>query len=203
MNSVGSGFCYKHLSFYLDVKRLSWHYEFMKKKSPHGLHDHIDHIYAQWLHELPEVSTKGAQILARARRLTLLARPSIEAVFKDYELDTGEFDVLAALRRSGVPYALRPTELYRSLMISSGGLTDRLDRLKARGLISRRPSAGDRRSELVELTELGRTKIEAAFAADMAIENKLTAHFTQGEHDELCRLLRKMMLHLEQEPSFD
>ncbi|MEQ1754955.1 MAG: MarR family transcriptional regulator [Micropepsaceae bacterium] len=171
----------------------------MKKSNCSGVSDHIDDVYAQWQRDMPEIGTNGARILARARRLTLLVRPEIEAVFKSFELDTGEFDVLATLRRSGAPYALRPTELYRALMISSGGLTDRLDRLKARGLIRRRPSEEDKRSELVELTALGRKKIEAAFVADMAVENRLTAHLSPGEHEELCRLLRKLLLQLEQE----
>ena len=74
-------------------------------------------------------------IFGRARWITLKVRPPIEAVFAGAEFDTGEFDVLATLLRSGPPYRLRPTELYRSLMISSGGLTDRLDRLQKAGLI--------------------------------------------------------------------
>lgn len=160
--------------------------------------DQIDGIYQRWAEELPGVATHGAQVLARARRITLRARPQIEAVFKEYELDTGEFDVLATLRRSEAP--LRPTELFRALMISSGGLTDRLDRLESRGLIRRRPSEEDARSMLVELTAQGRKRIEAAFRDDMEIENALVASLTREERDTLVRLLRKLLLDLESRP---
>lgn len=159
--------------------------------------DHIDQIYEAWSREMPEVSARGAQILARARRITMYVRPEIEGMFKTFDLDSGEFDVLATLRRAGAPYSLRPTELYKSLMISSGGLTDRLDRLEERGFIRRRPSAEDARSLLVELTALGRKRIEAAFAADMALEDRLVEGLTREEHGQLVQLLRKVMLLLE------
>lgn len=99
--------------------------------------DRIDERRAQWAEELPLVNTIGMAILGRARWVTLKVRPPIEAVFAKAGLDTGEFDVLATLLRSGPPYRLWPTELYRSLMISSGGLTNRLDRLENAGLIRR------------------------------------------------------------------
>ena len=91
--------------------------------------DHIDRLRAQWARELPDLDTRGMEVLGRARRIVLRSRPPIEAVFARHGMDAGEFDVLSTLRRSGPPYALRPTELFRSLMISSGGLTDRLNRL--------------------------------------------------------------------------
>src|SRR3954453_23073865 len=107
--------------------------------------DHVDRALAQWSREMPEIEIKGADVLNRARRLTLETRRDIEANFKRHGLDSGEFDVLATLRRSGEPYALRPTELYQSLMISSGGLTARLDRLEAAGLIRPRAHEDDAR----------------------------------------------------------
>src|SRR5437899_5878438 len=95
--------------------------------------DHIDRLRAQWALELPDIDTEGMAIIGRARRITLHLRPPIEAVFARHGLDAGEFDVLSTLRRAGPPYRLTPTELYRTLMISSGGLTDRLTRLEAAG----------------------------------------------------------------------
>src|SRR5581483_10476629 len=83
--------------------------------------DHVDQALAQWAREMPDVEIKGADVLNRARRIVLQSRSAIEANFRRHGLDTGEFDVLATLRRAGEPYGLRPTELYRSLMISSGG----------------------------------------------------------------------------------
>jgi DNA-binding MarR family transcriptional regulator len=154
--------------------------------------DHVDRALAQWSREMPDVEIKGADVLNRARRLTLETRRDIEANFRRHGLDSGEFDVLATLRRAGEPYALRPTELYQSLMISSGGLTARLDRLEAAGLIRRRADDDDARSVRVELTPAGRRKIEAAFRADMELENKMVSGLAESERAELVRLLRKL-----------
>lgn len=157
-----------------------------------GAGDHIDRIQAQWAREMPQVSTEGAAILGRARRITLKARKEIEANFKRHGLDTGEFDVLATLRRSGEPYTLRPTELFTALMVSSGGMTDRLQRLEAAGFIARRKAADDARSLLVELTPAGRQCIEAAFRAGMEIEDRLAAGLDPAERETLVGLLRKL-----------
>ena len=156
--------------------------------------DHVARVHAQWAREMPDVEIVGAQVLARAGRITLRTRQDIDDVFKKFDLDSGEFYVLSALRRAGAPYALRPTEIYRSLMISSGGLTDRLNRLEAAGLVRRRASEEDARSMLVELTPAGRKRIEAAFRADMELENRLVTGLTRKEHSELVRLLRKLAL---------
>lgn len=154
--------------------------------------DHIDRLRAQWARELPDLDTRGMDVLGRARRVVLQSRPPIEDVFARHGLDAGEFDVLSTLRRSGAPYALRPTELYRSLMISSGGLTDRLNRLTKAGLITRPPSPEDRRSLLVQLTEEGRTRVETAFREDMAVEARLLAGLDDADRAALTALLRKL-----------
>ena len=167
-----------------------------KKKTDAGA-DHVGWVHAQWKREMPEIGLEGSRILGRARRITLVSRETIEAVFARHRLDAGEFDVLATLRRSGEPFALRPTELYRAMMISSGGLTDRLNRLEAKGLVRRRESDEDKRSLMVELTAKGRSTIEAAFREDMAAENELVAGLTAPERNELARLLEKLALHME------
>lgn len=149
---------------------------------------------AQWASELPNVDTSGMAVLGRARWITLKARPAIEAVFAKHGLDTGEFDVLSTLLRAGPPYRLRPTELFRSLMISSGGLTDRLNRLGKADLIRRPATEGDGRSLPVELTEEGRRCTEAAFREDMALEAELLAVLTAEEQTALASLLRKLAL---------
>jgi DNA-binding MarR family transcriptional regulator len=153
--------------------------------------DHIDRLRAQWAQELPEVDTEGMAVIGRARWITLRLRPEIEAVFDRHGLDAGEFDVLSTLRRAGAPYRLTPTELYRTLMISSGGLTDRLARLEKAGLIRRLPGKADRRSLLVELTKAGREKAETVFREDMAVEKRLLAGLSKTERKELAELLRK------------
>lgn len=159
--------------------------------------DHVDRLRAQWARELPDVDTQGMEILGRARRITLRVRPPIEAVFAEQGLDTGEFDVIATLLRSGPPYRMRPTELFKSLMISSGGLTDRLARLTRAGLIRRSASEGDARSLPVELTEEGRSRAEAAFRADMAVEAQLLKGLSRSDRTTLGALLRKLALSLE------
>jgi len=157
-------------------------------------HDGIDERRAQWAHELPKVDTTGMAILGRARWITLNVRPAIEAVFTRAGLDSGEFDVLATLLRSGTPYRLRPTQLYRSLMISSGGLTDRLDRLEQKGLVRRAASDGDARTLPVELTKEGRRRAEAVFREDMQVEAGLLAALSASEKKALEELLRKVVL---------
>lgn len=154
--------------------------------------DHVETRRLQWEQELPDVDTSGMAILGRARWITLQARPRIEAVFARHGLDTGEFDVLTTLLRAGPPYRLRPTELYTQLMISSGGLTDRLRRLERAKLIRRAPSEVDARSMLVELTDAGRARTEAAFREDMAVEAQLLSGLTAAESDMLATLLARL-----------
>jgi len=159
--------------------------------------DHVDHLMAQWKRERPEMDTGGMAIIGRARRITLLTRPAIEAVFARHGLDTGEFDVLTTLRRAGAPFCLTPTELYRALMISSGGLTDRLARLEAAGLVERRQSDKDKRSFLVFLTPAGRERADLAFEEDMATEKTLLACYSETEKEQLASLLRKFLDRIE------
>ncbi len=161
--------------------------------------DHIDRLRAQWRRELPELDTSAMEVIGRARLVTIALRPDIEAVFARHGLDAGEFDVLATLRRSGAPFRLRPTEIYRSLMISSGGLTDRLGRLEERGLVRRLPSPEDRRSLMVELTEDGRARVETAFREDMALETRKLGSLTEKEQQTLAALLRKLSLSIERD----
>lgn len=159
-----------------------------------GEQDGVDLRRAQWAAELPDLDTRGMAILGRMRWITLNLRPQIEAIFKKYDLDSGEFDVIATLRRSGPPYCLRPTELYRWLMISSGGLTARLTRLEKAGLIARLPDPDDARSMLVQLTPEGSTLTERAFREDMAFESTVLAALTPAEAATLEALLRKLAL---------
>ncbi len=170
----------------------------MRRKHAPTPQDHVSRIAAQWAHELPDLALSGLPVIARARRVTLLSRKRIEAVFARHGIDTGEFDVIATLRRTGSPYALRPTELFRMMMISSGGLTDRLIRLEERGLIRRRASREDRRSLLVELTEKGRALAEAAFREDMAVEDAIVAALTPAERATLAGLLAKLAASMEE-----
>ena len=116
----------------------------------------------QWAVEMPGLDTSGMAILGRARVITLSARQAIEKVFDRHGLDTGDFDVLSTLLRSGPPYRLRPTELFRWLMITSGGLTARLARLEKRGLVEAEWGVWEknRRARYYTLTRSGRTHLK-------------------------------------------
>lgn len=158
--------------------------------------DHVDRLRGQWARELPDLDTMPMTVLGRIYRVSNLVRPGIEATFAGFGLDRGEFDVIATLRRSGPPYRLTPTELYTSLMISSGGLTHRLGRLEKAGLIERLPSPDDGRSMIVGLTQAGRARAEAAFRADMAGEADLLAGMDPARREALAALLRELTLML-------
>ncbi len=159
--------------------------------------DHVDRLQAQWTAELPDLDTEPMTILGRAYRLSNLVRPSIEETFASFGLDRGEFDVISTLRRSGPPYRLTPTDLYTLLMISSGGLTHRLDRLQKAGLIVRERSAADGRSSVVGLTENGRALAETAFRADMKSEARYLEGLSKEDRAALAGLLRKLLVSLE------
>ncbi|MDP2334378.1 MAG: MarR family transcriptional regulator [Reyranella sp.] len=160
--------------------------------------DRTGQLIAQRRRETPGIPLDGMEILSRANRLVRLSRKWIEPVFTRHGLDTGEFDVLATLRRSGAPYCQRPTELYHSLMITSGGLTDRLNRLEKKGFIERIVSETDRRSALVQLTATGLKTTNAAFVEDMAIENELLRVLGDAERRQLATLLARLLGDIEQ-----
>lgn len=161
--------------------------------------DGIDQRRGQWASELPDLDTAGMAILGRMRWITLQLRPPIKAIFARHGLDSGEFDVISTLRRAGPPYRLRPTELFRSLMISSGGLTARLDRLAKAGLVIRESAPDDARSLLVTLTSRGRALAEAACREDMAFESDALGALDAEELHSLEALLRKLVTSLQSE----
>lgn len=155
--------------------------------------DGVDDRRAQWLAELPDVDTGGMAILGRARLIARAMQAPVEDVFKRYGIDRGEADLLFTLLRSGPPYRLRPTELFKSLMISSGGVTFRLNRLEKKGLISRREEATDRRSSLVELTSEGARIAQSAFEEDMRLEAEMLGSLNEDEKLVLSLLMKKLL----------
>jgi len=165
--------------------------------------DHVERLRAQWARELPDLDTSPMAILGRAYRLSNLVRPSIEASFAAFDLDRGEFDVVSTLRRAGPPYTLTPTELYRSLMITSGGLTHRLLRLEKAGLIRREKAEKDGRSVLVALTEAGRERVEEALRADMANERHFIEALPPHKQAALASLLKELLISIEAAPLDD
>jgi DNA-binding MarR family transcriptional regulator len=159
--------------------------------------DYLDEILEQWAAERPDLDVSPMGVIGRISRLSRLLERSIEQVFASYDLSRGGFDVIAALRRSGPPYQLTPTELYNSLLISSGATTNRVDRLEERKLVARIPDPTDRRGVLVALTPRGRQLVDKVTEAHLENEHRLLAHLKASERRELGRLLRKLLIELD------
>lgn len=158
--------------------------------------DHIDFRQEQWAAVAPDIDTLGMALFGRIRQIHFGVRPQIDAIFAEHGIDGGEADVIFTLYRTGAPHRLRPTELYRWLMVSSGGITHRLNRLQKAGLIERLPDPEDKRSMLVALTIKGQGVAKAAFAEDMAYEKQLLSVLSTEEQQSLSALLRKLLLSL-------
>ena len=120
-------------------------------------------------------------------------REHMNPLFARAGLQAGEFDVLATLRRAGAPYTLSPTQLYEAMMISSGGMTDRLDRLERAGLVMRRPDLKDRRGKLIVLTEPGKRLIDETIGRHVANEERLLLSLSEAEQETLDALLKKLI----------
>ena len=156
--------------------------------------DRADVAIEQWAHERPDLPSLPMAVLGRLSEVAeRVMRDHLNPLFADAELQPGEFDVLATLRRSGEPYMLSPTRLYEAAMISSGGMTNRLDRLESAGLIERRPDPNDRRGKLIALTTAGRFLIDQTITRHVANEEKLLSVLTTAEQEKLNALLRKLI----------
>lgn len=132
-------------------------------------------------------------VIGRLKRLTRLIEADLRRTFAEHGLDPASFDVLATLRRSGPPYRLTPAELMRTSMVTSGAVTQRLDRLEARGLVARTPSESDGRVVHVALTADGRTLIDQALPDHVANEHRLLAGLTAPRRAGLADTLRDLL----------
>jgi DNA-binding MarR family transcriptional regulator len=159
--------------------------------------DHMDRILAQWRRERPDLDVEPIGLLGRLFRSAHLADENLAEGIAPHGLQPGWFDLLAALRRSGRPYELNPTRLMETTMLSSGGMTKRLDRLDEAGLVQRRPDPADRRGTLVRLTRRGRAVIDKAVETHARNEERLLASLTQADRRALDGLLRKLLAGLE------
>lgn len=151
--------------------------------------DHVGRIMAQWARERPDLDVSPQGLVGRLHRLAATLDDELRPVFAAAGLSDGEFDVLAALRRSGAPYELTPGELAATTMITSGAVTKRVDRLEREGYAMRVAAADDRRSRPVRLTERGRELADRLFEEHMANEHRLVACFTAAERRQLASLL--------------
>lgn len=159
--------------------------------------DAVDRIVAQWREQRPDLDPSAKQITGRIVRLGDLFRRRMADAFAEFELTGPQYGVLAALRRAGEPYTLTPTELARTQMMTSGGMTPVIDGLEARGLVSRPPNPADRRGRLVALTAEGLARIDRAMEAHVEVEAELVAGLSARDRDGLVDLLRRLDLAVE------
>ncbi|ADJ62544.1 MarR family transcriptional regulator [Herbaspirillum seropedicae] len=169
-------------------------------KKPARQHDAVDVILDQWRRERPDLDPAPMGPIGRLKRCAALLEGRLEAGFASYDLSVWEFDMLAALRRSGSPYRLSPTELFSTLMVSSGTMTHRLKRLETRGWIERLANEEDARSMLVQLTRKGLALINRAVESHLDNERRLLAALPAESLAVLDAQLSALLLTLENPP---
>jgi DNA-binding MarR family transcriptional regulator len=153
----------------------------------------------QWRRERPEIDAEGMSLVPRVIRLAHLYDTQMARVSRSFELKPGWLDVLSALRRVGPPYRMSATELARWVLLSSGGMTGRLDRMEEAGLVRRRPDPSDRRGVLIELTSKGRAVIDGAIDAHLELYEQLVgAALNKAEQKKFIELTRKQILAFEE-----
>lgn len=165
--------------------------------------DRIDRIQAQWRAERPDLQLRPMGLMGRMKRLSTHLGQGLETVFSQYGLNSASFDVLATLRRAGAPFALTPTQLIDWTMVTSGTMTNRLDRLEQQGLIRRLRSAADARSVTVQLTPEGLELIDRCVEAHVTNQHRLTEALTVEEQEQLSRLLAKWLRQFEADQNLD
>src|SRR6266496_6239718 len=166
-----------------------------QRSGPQGppLQDEVDDLVASWRAERLDIEVGPLQILSRVSRLARHLDRARRAAFAAHQLGTWEFDVLSALRRQGPPYQLSPGALLRATLVTSGTMTNRIDRLAAAGLVRRHRDPQDKRGVLVALTARGQAVADAALADLLQHERKLLAGLSAGQRRELAGLLRVLL----------
>lgn len=157
-------------------------------------HDEVDRIVAAWERERPELDFAPLQVLSRVGRLARHLDRARKTAFAASDLESWEFDVLAALRRAGEPYELSPKALLQQTLVSSGTMTNRIDRLVERGLVTRRTDPHDGRGILVSMTLEGQTRVDLAITQLVHSEAELLAGLAPAERERLATLLRRLTI---------
>lgn len=165
--------------------------------------DAVDVILEQWRRERPDLDPSPMGPIGRLARCVALLAPRLESCFAGFDLSAWEFDMLATLRRAGAPYRLSPTELFSTLMVTSGTMTHRLKRLETRGLVTREPNADDARSLLVQLTGAGLALIERAVEAHLENERRILSALPTTMLADLDTALSALLQALEDSPGGD
>jgi DNA-binding MarR family transcriptional regulator len=163
------------------------------------MRDEVDRLVEAWQRERPDLDLAPMQVLSRVSRLGHHLDRARRAAFTDHGVESWEFDVLAALRRAGSPYELSPGRLIKETLVTSGTMTNRVDRLVARGLVERLPDPNDRRGVLVRLTDDGRAKVDGALASLLDRERELLGGLDASAQGRLASLLRRLVAPFEPE----
>jgi DNA-binding MarR family transcriptional regulator len=190
------------ISSYLVTFTLAWIILDVKRYS-HGVErtaqarDEVDDLVAAWHAERPDLDVQPMQVLSRVARLARHLDRARRSAFAAHGLEPWEFDVLAALRRQGPPYELSPGALLHTTLVTSGTMTNRLDRLEQAGLVRRRPDPEDKRRVRVTLTAAGQSRADDALAALLAAEQALLATLPESGRQDLADLLRVLLVPLD------
>ncbi|MVA76647.1 MarR family transcriptional regulator [Auraticoccus sp. F435] len=162
------------------------------------MQDEVDALVADWARERPDLDLSAMQVLSRVSRLSHLLDRARKEAFTAHGIVAWEFDVLAALRRAGAPYTLSPGALIRETLVTSGTMTNRVDRLVERGLVTRSADPSDRRGVLVTLTDAGRDTVDGALTSLLAAERRLLAGLDPQRQQQLAGLLRSLGLAIDE-----
>ena len=154
--------------------------------------DAVDRLVLDWSRERPDLDVDPLRIFSRIKRIAKQLDAVRKLAFAETGLELWEFDVLSALRRAGAPHRLSPKQLLAFTLVSSGTMTNRLDRLAERGLVERTADPNDGRGVLVTMTPAGRNRVDDALTRLVAAERELLAELAPGERDELATSLRQL-----------
>lgn len=157
------------------------------------MEDEVDRLVAAWRTERPDLDVRPLHVLSRVHRLARHLDRARRTAFAEHDLEMWEFDVLSALRRAGSPYELSPGALLRATLVTSGTMTNRIDRMAHAGLVRRHRDPRDGRSVLVRLTTEGRRRVDAALADLVERERELLSSLTEEQRRTLAELLRALL----------
>ncbi|MGY0230692.1 MarR family winged helix-turn-helix transcriptional regulator [Longispora urticae] len=160
----------------------------------------VDGFLEQWRRERPDLDPAPMGIIGRVARLNALLDRELKQFFAGHGLEFWEFDVLATLRRSGAPHELTMGALLDHMMVTSGAITNRIDRMAARGFVERRADPADRRSVRVGLTDEGYRKVNTVISDHLDNERRILATLSGSEQAELAVLLRSLLIGLGDAP---
>jgi DNA-binding MarR family transcriptional regulator len=157
------------------------------------VHDEVDGLVEAWRRERPDLDLGPMEVLSRVSRLAHHLDRARRTAFSDHAIETWEFDVLAALRRAGSPYQLSPGRLLKETLVTSGTMTNRVDRLEERGFVKRLPDPSDRRGVLVQLTDEGKHTVDGALDGLLEREADLLASLDVSDRKQLVAILRSLV----------